>query len=676
MPSKPKIQKPQVRLHDPSTEIQFERCPDGSIYWTHTPPPPEQAKNFKWRPIWCAGYETDEQGKRHYHHIDCIPCHCPPGPQYRAINSSAFEVALIGGRGSAKSEATFGFLVKGNPVRQTGGPSDTTYLNNPNFSFLVLRKNAKDLKSYKKRAGRFFTLLGGTMTEEGVEFPSGAWGIFDHLADGDAWEKYQGQEFVRLVIEEANQIPDFDSYLKVMMSCRTSDTEMFPQIMLTLNPGGKGQRWTAERFYKVVKADGKKLKSGEIYRDAAIKDEHRQKRVFIKSTVDDNPYQLAAGYDAQLDILKEARPGLWKQWRHGDMDAMDDQFFAEFRPKLLVDQAGNPTEAPNAVHVIAPKPLSPYWPRAIGCDWGYSHKSAVGWGCWTPSKQLHVYRELVVSKVGAVELGVRIAEKSFDDLKGMPNHHLTMYLSPDAFSREHEGGSEAELIAQGINTVLGKNAAFVMSTTEEEELLEDKAAWSSVYRRQRQWLDQTNITIVPAPNKRKPGWNLLHEYMRWWQIATDGQQFNDDVARQILETEGARAWWEYKQNCQKKADEVLPILQIWNTCPALIEGIQAAQTKEADTEDIVKEHDDEVDMLRYLAMGFSYQEAVAPKEIQVAEHVRVLRETMPGLSTASLIMAARQAEQSNKGSFAAVNLPRFAARRQRISAQMQQGRLN
>src|ERR1051326_1272102 len=203
--------QPKTRTEITGPNLTMEMR-DGKPFYTHIPLTGEAAKQLKWAPIYCAGYDLDAEGKKHYHHLENITCHCFPGPQFRALLNptfeKAFEMALTGGRGSAKSELTFGFCARGNLVATGDKKTDISYLNNKNYSFLVLRKNAKDLKSYKRRAAHFFGLLNGTMTEDGVQFPSGAWGIFDHLADADAWEKYQGQEFTRIVIEEANQIPD------------------------------------------------------------------------------------------------------------------------------------------------------------------------------------------------------------------------------------------------------------------------------------------------------------------------------------------------------------------------------------------------------------------------------------------------------------------------------------
>ena len=66
----------------------------------------------------------------------------------QAAWSTAFETALIGGRGSSKTESLLYFLMKGWPNADTKLATTYTYLNSPNYSFLVLRKNAKDLADF------------------------------------------------------------------------------------------------------------------------------------------------------------------------------------------------------------------------------------------------------------------------------------------------------------------------------------------------------------------------------------------------------------------------------------------------------------------------------------------------------------------------------------------------
>jgi hypothetical protein len=623
-----------------AAQYTWEQRPDGSIFWTHTPPKLEHfqgAVEIPWAPIWCAGYDLDPDGKKHYHHIEGIPCHCPPGPQIYALTSNAFEVALGGGRGSAKTATTFGFLIKGNERvnMENPRPVDVSYIHSKDYKFLVLRRNAKDLKEYLERAKKFFGAFGGEVTESpmGVRFPhSGAWGIFDHLADADAYEKYQGQEFARIVVEEAGQIPEEELYLKILMSCRSPHSDLVPQAMLTFNPGGPGARWINARFVKIRKEDGTFVQPGETYVEPLT----NRSRVFIFSRVDDNPLLLARGYDTQLDLLKNSQPTLYRRWRLGDFDAIEGQYFESFRERRM------PNEPPEALHVIKPVELGASWPRAIAMDWGYAHQSAVGWGCWHPNGQLHVYREFVASRIGTVEIGAEIASRSIPDLERMTDPHMNLYLSHDAFNRTDEGTSKAEQIAAGIERVLGKNAAFVLGPNEEEAFLENQVAWESVKRRQRERARSTHITIVNAGTKRRSdSANLLREYLRWWRITERNAQFSEEVARKLLAEKGALAWYEYKQACERHETETLPKIQFWDCCPKVIAAIQAAVESETNPEEPEKlDGDDPADMVYYLVNNFKYHEARQSRGEIVADRLRQIREREPGITAGSLIRAA------------------------------------
>ncbi|HWR49912.1 MAG TPA: hypothetical protein VN428_02325 [Bryobacteraceae bacterium] len=657
MAAKPKLAKQQPLPRIGSLNFSWEMQPDGNAIYTHIPPTPEQLKSgmFKWRPIWCAGYDIDHKGGKHYHHIEGIPCHCPPGPQIRALFSTARETALVGGRNSAKSEATFAFLVRGNIDYdpQNSKPADMSYLNCPEYTFLVLRKNAKDLKNYFERAKRFFSMFGGTATESPmvITFPSGAFGIFDHLDSDDAYEKYQGNEFVRVVLEEAPQIPEERRYLMVTGSCRTTHADMVPQIMLTANPGGRGRRWFNARFWKpLFHADGRPVQLGEVYTEPYS----GRTRVLIFSTVDDNPYALSKGADKDLDLYRATDPVLYRQWRLGDMEAVKGQYFDAFRERLLLDASGKPVESENARHVIKPIRLAPHWPRAIGVDWGYSHQSAILWGCWHPKGQLHIYREYGVSRVGTVQLGSEIASKSIEELEQMSDPHLVMYLSHDAFHRTDDTSTEAEQIKQGVERVLGKDAAFVLSLTQEEAFLENKVAWESVRRRQREQARKTHITIVNAGLNRKGGWNLIRELLRWWPLEGPQAKFSEEVSRKILMEQGALAWYEYKQACEKRAEEVLPKILFHDCCTKVITGVQAAVESETDSEDVQKQDgDDFVDSLNYLCRNFTFREAQQTRDMIVTDKLQQIREREPGITIPSLIRAAELNESGWFGAGAA-----------------------
>lgn len=644
MPAKAKAKPPLPKLQ----VFSFKReIVGGKSYWSHTPPPlvEVQAGNVKWRPIWCAGYEVDEKGEKHYHHIECIPCHCKPGPQIQALFTRAREIALWGGRGSAKSEATFAFLVRGNIPTGTK-EADQTYLNCPDYAALVIRKNAKDLRNYFERAKRFFALFGGEPTLEpmGIKFPSGAYMIFDHMADGDAWEKYQGPEWTRMVIEEAPQIGEEINYLKLIAACRTSNPDMTAQIMLTANPGGSGWAWFKARF---LRPEGRRQRSNDPYTDPFS----GRTRVHIKSCIDDNPISLAKGYDKDLDLYKASSTSLYKQWRFGDPDVVAGQFFEAFRER------GLEAEPENACHTKKPCLPDPYWPMAIGMDYGYSHPSVALWGYWHPNGQLNVFKEYLATRTGPFELGVEVATRTLPLLQRMSNPHVILFLSHDAFARESDAASEADRIAKGIDSVLGVGATFVFDPTEEEKLLGKEASWESMKRRHEKRMRNTYITVVNAGMRRRANMNLIRDYLRWWSLNPASMEFNDKVYRSILERDGCVAAIEYEKKCQANSTETLPVLQVHydpdapdprdRGCERLVASLLAAVEEENKPEEMKKQDgDDPVDALAYLAGNFPFQTAVIPVEEQTRRKILAIREKNPDCDYNGLVMSARRIEAS------------------------------
>lgn len=628
-----------------------------------------------WQYVWCAGYDTDEQGGKHFHHLEGIPCECPPGPQALATINESNEVAFLGGRGSMKTETSFAFLSKGNNGRtKAGNDTDHSYLFNPNYTALVLRKTQDDLNDWFHRALRFplFSahLASATQQPFKMHFKSGARFDFGHMQDIRSIEDIQGKEYVRVAIEELGQLGSEELFLMILGSCRTKHAGMVAQLFATANPGGPGNKWIKARYLRDI--NGAKVESG-----VAQKDPRGRSRVYFHSTIFDNPYYLYGNQD-YVAYLESLPPGsLREQWLHGNFDAEEGLAFEHFRAEKRV----NEPEA--ACHVVKctkerPEPieLAAYWPRAIGIDWGYSHNSVAGWGCWHPKGQLHVYRELSVSRKGTVELGAEVALKSIPDLEKMPNQHMVIYLSPDAFARTDDTHTEAEQIAKGIGTILGKDAAFVLAPTQEEASLAQDEAWASMMRRQREFSSRTHLTIVRANNARKAGWNLLREYLRWWPLVNQSGVANEEVAKQILLKQGAYAYKQYMDQFEQQKNEVLPKLQIWSCCPTIIKGIEEAIEKENDREDIQKTNtdgDDAIDMLRYLCMGFNFSEADKPRDVYVADKVNALLLKAPGMDTNSLVMANRLAEAEYDKQHAAgkgFNIPRRAGptmRRHRVN---------
>lgn len=228
-----------------------------------------------------------------------------PGQQTEALSRSEFEILYGGARGGGKTDAGIVWIAE---------PTD-----NPKYRGLVIRKNATDLGDWIDRAEEMFKLVGGKRanTKFGVEFhfKSGAKIRTGHLKDENAYTKYQGHEYQRMLIEELTLIPSEELYMKLVSSCRSTVDNLKPQILCTTNPGEVGHIWVKERFVDI----------GDPNKPVSFKDEETgviKWRIFIPARIEDNPILMKKdpGYLAWLNQLPT---DLRKAWRSGDWSVYD-----------------------------------------------------------------------------------------------------------------------------------------------------------------------------------------------------------------------------------------------------------------------------------------------------------------------------------------------------------------
>lgn len=275
-----------------------------------------------------------------------------------------FEVLFGGSRGPGKTSAGMVWLLYD--------------IANPLLRALVIRHNADDLSDWVDRAQRLYARYGVVVTDKPavMKFPSGAIIKTGHLRDDQAYTKYQGHEYQRILIEELTQIPSEKRYLTLISSCRSTVPELPAQVFATTNPGGQGHAWVKKRFIDVGPPE-------RTYLDPVS---HR-KRIFIPATIDDNPVlgALDPNYITFLDSLKETDEQLWKAWRLGDWDVFAGQAFREFiYNRHVISKLDYPLEETKNI---------------LTMDWGYNHYGAVYWQQVCPEnaqgvRRIITYREL------------------------------------------------------------------------------------------------------------------------------------------------------------------------------------------------------------------------------------------------------------------------------------------
>ena len=239
-----------------------------------------------------------------------------PGPQTWALQKIEKEILFGGQRGGGKTDA--GIVFMGEPVQKFD-----------KYRGLVLRRNYTDLSDWIARAERLYYNLGGKLVGDTVRFPSKAAILTGHLAQPDAYEKYQGHEYQRELIEELTHIPSEELFLKVLGSNRSTVDGLKPQFFGTTNPGGAGHRWVKRRFVdtaqlydrEYIDSTGKKVivKHGRRWIDPK---NPLLTRIFVPSRVEDNPFLFLndPAYVAYLDSLPEE---LRQAWRNGSWDVYE-----------------------------------------------------------------------------------------------------------------------------------------------------------------------------------------------------------------------------------------------------------------------------------------------------------------------------------------------------------------
>jgi len=322
--------------------------------------------------------------------------------------TDTFETLFGGSRGPGKTDAGIVWLLYD--------------IGHPLLRCLVIRRNADDLSDWVDRAGRMYARYGAKIAYKPavITFPSGAVIRCGHLKDEQAYTKYLGHEYQRILIEELTQIPSEKRYLQLISSCRSTIPELRPQVFATTNPGGQGHSWVKKRFVEPGVP-------GVAFRD----EESGRKRVFIPATVDDNPVLKTTDPDYVhfLDALKDTDEQLWKAWRHGSWDVWAGQAFREFMAhKHVVSEVMDRSSTRNI----------------ISFDWGYNHYGAAYWLQIQPEntfgvRRIVAYRELYMNGVSPEVWAKKILELSREEAVEY------MVLPHDAYAHKDGNQSVAEV---------------------------------------------------------------------------------------------------------------------------------------------------------------------------------------------------------------------------------------
>ncbi|HYV62615.1 MAG TPA: hypothetical protein VE958_08065 [Bryobacteraceae bacterium] len=551
-----------------------------------------------------------------------------PGPQTAAILSEADEILLGGARGGGKTLAGILWLLKGNYDLPEGHPVRNTAVNWPHYRALVVRRNAQDLRDWIDQAWEIFKDTGAKKTGQPVtfEWPSHAKIYTDHLNDEDAFNKYRGWSLTRILLEELTEIPYAKWYLRLFGSLRArkqgdGSTMLKTQILATTNPDGPGMMWVKRRFVEVY-AKGARIPPNTTFRDPLTK----LTRVFIPALLDDNKF-LGPEYEQQLLAQRGESEAIYQAWRWGRWDVFSGQFYDTYRPDG--NREGEPVWAKHT-YDAADVVLAPYWPMAIGVDWGYNHDSAAYWGRWNQQdKRLYVFREFVARQMGSRQLGQEIARRTLPDIFGLGDQaHVPLFLSHDAFSKEDNTRTRAELFAEGVEDVLGQGSTHIVDLTDGEKKMDAQAAFEASTNRLRSLSNGAAITIHKARSDRPAMAAYTREMLNWRVLEQKPPDM--DYARRLLAHDNGMAMAdEYLARFRdRKEPDPVPKLKIERSCVKLKNCLLSMVYDETNTEAPMKVNstadspgDDPHDALWYLLMGARMTVNRKPRSVFIDERL-------------------------------------------------------
>lgn len=196
-----------------------------------------------------------------------------------------------------------------------------------------------------------------------LTLPNGSTMKFRYAENEADLDRYQGDEYDDLGIEEAGQWPEA-MFRKLHGSNRTSKAGIKARCLLTGNPGGIGHGWLKRLFVE------RRFNSNERASDYA----------FIQAKVYDNAAIMENDPDYVHRLEANPNMALRKAYLDGDWNIFAGQFFQEVN---------------RDVHFIKPFTIPPHWNRFGSYDFGFNHPAAFGWFANDEDGNTYLYREFV-----------------------------------------------------------------------------------------------------------------------------------------------------------------------------------------------------------------------------------------------------------------------------------------
>ena len=245
----------------------------------------------------------------------------------------------------------------------------------PHYRGLILRKTFPQLSDLVDKSlvyyRRAFPEAQYNATSHVWVFPSGAKIYFGSMQYTKDRTNYQGKAFDFIGFDELTHF-EWEEYSYMMSRNRPTGPGTRVYLRATTNPGGVGHGWVKARFITPAPPGTPIVEAFPVRMPDGTEKVLQRARVFIPSSVFDNPALLEndPDYLASLASLPEAEK---QALLYGSWDSFSGQVFTEWRndPAHYQDQRWT--------HVIAPFPIPKHWKIYRGFDFGFSKPFSVGW---------------------------------------------------------------------------------------------------------------------------------------------------------------------------------------------------------------------------------------------------------------------------------------------------------
>lgn len=500
------------------------------------------------------------------------------GPQEELMLLDEKEILFGGAKGGGKTAGARIWALKGNPDLPQDDPVNVSYVYHPGYRCLILRKNYQDMMDYIDKAKDIYgPAYGAVWYDDGYfEFPSGAKMVVGHMSDENAYMKYMGQEWTRIIVEEVTQIRSKDLYMRIYSCARTVFKEMRTQILLTANPEGPGFYWVRQRFMTHPKT-GKRIAprtriEEELFNPFTGKKEIIT-RIFLPSKVSDNKI-LLQNDPSYVTMLLSLPENLRQAYLEGNWDVLGGKYFHNFRPTGPLE--GEPEWA-NHVVESTDVWMMPWFRKWCGLDVGFHHWMSCHWFFESQDdNRVYVYRTLRARYMGMQAFGELWAKKALQDFEVDGDNKITIWMSHEAFQKR-DSSPEAKDISTvarfvaGVESILGAQSVFVPT---QEEIPNEPDFWERIEI-------QKNVKVIvrKAPMHRQTSSEYVRELLDWNRPQLNADAYDQEYATNLLTTEGGGVkYLEYMKRhiTAAKAPELPKVRIFGDKCPELVRGIEDA----------------------------------------------------------------------------------------------------